>query len=82
MPASNLYDVTSRLKKYGVEFLTSTKLIGIEDENIKVESTINGEVSTIKADNVILSLGVEIKKRTIRRIRRTFLNCKSCWRHI
>ncbi|MCR1972366.1 NAD(P)/FAD-dependent oxidoreductase [Clostridium cochlearium] len=63
--ASNLYDVTSRLKKYGVEFLTSTKLIGIEDENIKVESTINGEVSTIKADNVILSLGVRSRRELL-----------------
>ena len=63
--ASNLYDVTSRLKKYGVEFLTSTKLIGIEDENIKVESTINGEVSTIKADNVVLSLGVRSRRELL-----------------
>ncbi|MGH4039208.1 MAG: FAD-dependent oxidoreductase [Sphaerochaeta sp.] len=54
----NVVDVTMRLQKSGVELLPCSKLVNITDGEIEIENTKDSAIKTIKADAVILSLGV------------------------
>lgn len=53
-----LYDVTTRLKKYGVEMIPRRQLIGIDDGKVYVLNTYNNEKIAMEAEYVVLSLGV------------------------
>lgn len=69
---SNLYDVTSRLKKYGVEMIPSVKLLSIDENGITVQNTINNEVSYKVADKVVLSLGVRSNNQMVEELEKNF----------
>lgn len=55
---SVLYDISTRLKKYGVEMVPRRQLIGIENDKVHVLNTYNNEKLSIYADYVVLSLGI------------------------
>ena len=63
-------DILPRLKELGAEILTSTKLVSVGEGEITVENVKDGSVDTIKADAVVLSLGVvpcnELKDEAIK----------------
>lgn len=54
----NLIDVVTRLKKNGVELLSSTKLVEVKDGAVVLENTSTGVVSVKDTDAVVLSIGV------------------------
>lgn len=51
-------DELERIKPFGTEFKTGTKLVAIEDGAVLVENAATGERSRIPAEGVVLSLGV------------------------
>lgn len=53
-----LYDINTRLKKYGVETIPCRQLIGIEDGKVNLLNTNNNEKVTMESEYVVLSLGV------------------------
>ena len=53
-----LYDVTTRLKKYGVKMHTRRQLIAVEEGKIHLLNTYDNTKMTMDADCVVLSLGV------------------------
>lgn len=55
----NLMDVTSRLHDEKTEYLTSHKLVKIEDGLIEMENVKTGERVTRKVDAVVLSVGYQ-----------------------
>ncbi len=55
----NVVDICMRLKKNGVKLLSNQKLIEITDTLSKIENTKDNSISTIKADYVVLALGVK-----------------------
>jgi len=56
--SQHLDDLMPRLNKYNVHFITSHKLAQITENSITIESMVNGKAQTIKADLVVLSVGV------------------------
>lgn len=58
----NLLDVTSRLAEDKTEYLTSHKLIRIEDDAIEMEDIKNGKTVKRKVDAVVLSVGYKPDK--------------------
>ncbi len=55
--AQNLLDVTSRLGKDKTEYLTSHKLVGIEDKSIMMENVKTKDTVEREVDAVVLSVG-------------------------
>ncbi|MCR2044414.1 NAD(P)/FAD-dependent oxidoreductase [Anaerosalibacter massiliensis] len=55
---SVLYDITTRLEKYGVKMIPCRKLVGIDNGKVNVLNTNNNEKIAIETDYVVLSLGV------------------------
>lgn len=55
---SVLYDVTTRLKKFGVGLFTQRQLIGVEAGKVHMLNTYNGKKVTMEADYLVLALGV------------------------
>lgn len=53
-----LYDVTTRLKKYGVKMYTRRQLVAVEEGKIHLLNTYDNTKMTMDADCVVLSLGV------------------------
>ena len=51
-------DEMERIRPYGTKILTGTKLCSIEDGGVTVEDKATGEQSKIKADRVVLAMGV------------------------
>ena len=51
-------DEMERIRPYGTKILTGTKLCSIEDGGVIVEDKSTGEQSKIKADRVVLAMGV------------------------
>ena len=51
-------DEMERIKPFGTEFRTGTKLVAIENGGVTVENVATGERSSIPAEGVVLSLGV------------------------
>ena len=51
-------DELERIRPYGTEILTGTKLCSIEDGGVIVEDKATGEQREIKADHVVLAMGV------------------------
>jgi NADPH-dependent 2,4-dienoyl-CoA reductase/sulfur reductase-like enzyme len=72
----NLIDVVTRLKKYGVELIPGTKLLEITESGVKVEDVKLGEVRELKADAVVLSVGVKNDPGFVDSIREQFENVK------
>lgn len=54
----NVVDISMRLTKNGVSLLPCSKLVNIKSDEIDIENTKNKSVTTLKADAVVLSLGV------------------------
>ncbi len=69
---SNLYDVTSRLEKYGVEMLPSMKLVSIDKNGITAENMISGNLIYKEADQVVLSLGVRPNNEIVEELEKNF----------
>lgn len=53
-----LYDITTRLKKYGVKMHTRRQLVAIEEGKVHLLNTYDNTKMTMDADCVVLSLGV------------------------
>ena len=51
-------DEMERIKPYGTKFMTGTKLCSIEDGGVIVEDKATGEQQKLKADYVVLAMGV------------------------
>ena len=69
---SNLYDVISRLEKYGVEMLPSMKLVSIDKNGITAENMISGNLIYKEADQVVLSLGVRPNNEIVEELEKNF----------
>lgn len=69
---SNLYDVTTRLKKYGVEMLPGMKLVSIDEKGIQFEDLVSNKVITKNVDKVVLSLGVKSNNQMVEKLEETF----------
>lgn len=54
---TNVFDVTSRLKKQGTKFLLGHKLLEITKDSVIVENKLNNEKVTLPSQAVVLSLG-------------------------
>ena len=54
----NLIDIVTRLRKNGVELLSSTKLTEVKADAVVLENTATGEITLKEADAVVLSIGV------------------------
>lgn len=52
-------DILPKLEKYHTKFYTGQKLIEIYDNGVKIENVSSGTTREIKADYVVLSLGVK-----------------------
>jgi len=52
------YDVTSRLRKYGVKIHTQRKLIEVEGKKVHILDTLNQERVTSNIDYLVLALGI------------------------
>lgn len=75
--ASVLYDVTSRLKKYGVEMHTRRQLIGVEKGQAHMLNTFSQEKITKEVDYVVLALGVRPQaSKLIQEIEENFANVR------
>ncbi|MBE6019341.1 MAG: SDR family NAD(P)-dependent oxidoreductase [Clostridiales bacterium] len=51
-------DEMERIRPYGTKILTGTKLCSIEDGGVIVEDKVSGKQQKIKADRVVLAMGV------------------------
>ncbi len=56
--SQHVWDVVPRLEKVGTNFITSHKLVEVTDDAIRIEAK-DGNIKTIGADQVVLSLGVK-----------------------
>ncbi len=63
--ASVVYDVTSRLKKYGVEMHTRRQLVAVEEGKAHILNTYSNEKLTLDADYVVLALGVRAQNNEV-----------------
>jgi pyruvate/2-oxoglutarate dehydrogenase complex dihydrolipoamide dehydrogenase (E3) component len=68
----NVIDITMRLAKNGVSLLPCSKLTDIKDGEIVIENTKDKSVTTIKADAVVLSLGVKSNTEMVNAIEENY----------
>ena len=75
---SVLYDITTRLKKYGVEMIPRRQLVEIDKEKAYVLNTSNNEKIAIEADYIVLSLGVAsvVNSQFVQELEENFNNIK------
>lgn len=64
----NVVDISMRLRKKGVSLMTCSKLTCIKQGEIHVENTKDKSVITLKADAVVLSLGVKPNNEMVKLI--------------
>src|SRR5699024_11035115 len=64
----NIVDISMRLVKNGVTLLPCSKLINIKDGEIEIENTKDNKTTALKADALVLSLGVKSNKEIIKTI--------------
>ena len=57
-----LYDISTKLKKYNVQFVTEQRLAAIGAEDITTVHALLGKPTKILTDQVVLSLGVSSRK--------------------
>lgn len=62
VPIPNAMMLNLLLAEYKVNVLTGTALVEINDEGAVVKNVKTGEISTIPADNVVMSIGFKPKK--------------------
>lgn len=68
----NVIDISMRLTKNGVSLLPCSKLINIKSGEIDIENTKNQSITTLKADVVVLSLGVRPNDELIKTIEENY----------
>lgn len=54
-----LYDIITRLKKLNVNLMPSSKFVGYGENGAIIQNTYNNKKSVIKADHIVLALGVK-----------------------
>lgn len=64
----NVVDISMRLAKGGVSLLPCSKLTNIKQGEIDIENTKSKNVTTLKADAVVLSLGVKSNNELVKTI--------------
>jgi pyruvate/2-oxoglutarate dehydrogenase complex dihydrolipoamide dehydrogenase (E3) component len=64
----NVIDISMRLTKNGVSLLPCSKLTNIKNGEIDIENTKDKSATTIKADAVVLSLGVRANNEIVKTI--------------
>jgi len=64
----NIVDISMRLVKNGVTLLPCSKLINIKDGEIEIENTKDNKTTALKADALVLSLGVKSNNEIIKTI--------------
>ena len=52
-------DAMERISRFNTKFMTSTKLCSIDEEGVLVENIKTGEKLKLKADAVVLAMGVK-----------------------
>ncbi|MCL1632757.1 NAD(P)/FAD-dependent oxidoreductase [Sporolactobacillus sp. CPB3-1] len=73
--APNVWDVTERLKKGGVKYMTGRRLVSINDHTVTTVQK-NNVREIIAADAVILSLGVKSHNKLAKELMETLPNVK------
>jgi len=68
----NVVDISMRLVKAGVKLLTSSKLTNIKDGELEIENTKTNEMTTLKADALVLSLGVKSNKEIVKTVEENY----------
>lgn len=68
----NVVDITMRLTKSGVKLLPCSKLTNINEGEITIENTKDKKATTIKADAVVLSLGVRPNNEMVQAIEENY----------
>lgn len=67
-----LYDQTTRLNKYGINIMTSHKLTAVTEEGVILVNMKNLFSKTLKADTVVLALGVSPNKNIVAKFEEHF----------
>ncbi len=67
-------DIMPRLRKHNVRLITGHKLTQITEDSIIIESIADKKVQTVKADNVVLSVGVKSEDRLYKELEGTRKN--------
>ncbi len=68
----NVVDISMRLVKAGVKLLTSSKLTNIKDGELEIENAKTNEMTTLKADALVLSLGVKSNKEIVKTVEENY----------
>jgi len=68
----NVIDISMRLTKNGVSLLPCSKLTNIKNGEIDIENTKDKSATTIKADAVVLSLGVRANNEIVKTIEENY----------
>lgn len=71
-----LYDLTSRLKKYGIDIMTSHKLASVTEKGVALVNMKTLLSTTLDADTVVLALGVSPNKDVVKGFEENFENIK------
>ncbi|MGH4124595.1 MAG: FAD-dependent oxidoreductase [Clostridium sp.] len=68
----NVIDISMRLAKEGVSLMPCSKLINIKEGEIDIENTKDQKVTSLKADAVVLSLGVKSNDEMVKTIEENY----------
>ena len=68
----SVIDISMRLVKGGVTLLPCNKLINIKQGKIDIENTKSQKITTLKADAVVLSLGVKSNKEIVKEVEENY----------
>lgn len=68
----NLIDVSTRLRKNGVNLIPSRKLLTIEEDAITAENTATKEIISISTDFLVLSLGIKPNNAMVIELEKNF----------
>lgn len=72
-----LYDITSRMKKQGIDIITSHKLAAVSENDVVLLNMNTLFPKKIKADTVVLALGVAPNNELIAKFEENFENVKA-----
>ncbi|MFA9424429.1 MAG: FAD-dependent oxidoreductase, partial [Sedimentibacter sp.] len=68
----NVVDISMRLVKGGVKLLSSMKLTNIKDGELDIENTKDHQMTTLKADALVLSLGVKCNNEIVKAVEESY----------
>lgn len=68
----NVVDISMRLVKGGVKLLPSSKLTNIKDGELEIENTKTHEMTTLKTDALVLSLGVKSNNEIVKSVEENY----------